>query len=257
MNTLCRVFSAAAPLQQNPGPQSHIGKRDSQMLHGESFRVSARQDDWAYGVSILDGYTGWVEICHLSTTNATPTHAISCLSANAYSSPDAKTRPVDDATLSFMARVAVVPGTERNGFVMIEDSCLWIPKNALIALDDLTANPADIVETAMMFSGVPYLYSARGAGGIDCSGLVQLSLQRNNVACPRDCDQQEGAVGRSVTHTDIRRADIVYFPGHVAIMTDGQNAVNANMRHMAVVVENLDDLIRTYGPPTSVRRLEP
>ncbi|MBI2234511.1 MAG: C40 family peptidase [Micavibrio aeruginosavorus] len=255
MKKLYKIFTSLANLQENPGDQNHIGKRDSQMLHGEYLLAKRSSNGWVYGQSFLDNYLGWVRDTSLTDVFNTPTHAVTSLMTNIYSAPDFKTQPVE--TLSFMSRVAVDPATATDGFVLMQDSPLWIPENHLIAIRDLSANPASIIDTAIMFADCPYVYGGRSAQGIDCSGLVQLALQRNGIHCPRDADQQESVVGTAVSASTIRAGDIIYFPGHVGIMKDDQTVINATVREMKVVVEDLGDMIQIYGPPTAVRRLQP
>jgi cell wall-associated NlpC family hydrolase len=257
MKQLCKIFSMTANLQEQPGAQTHIGRRDSQMLHGELFHVDRWENNWVHGTSALDGYTGWLPDTDVQLVTTPPTHAIITLSTNAYATPDAKTHPLPDIRFSFMSRVAIDPGISQNKFVMLRDYAAWIPESHVIALSDLAANPADIVDTATMFSDCPYVLGGRSAQGIDCSGLVQLALQRNGVYCPRDADQQENVIGTAIANIALQRGDIIYFPGHVAIMADHAKVINATMRHMKVIVEPLDDLIQAYGPPTAVRRLAP
>ncbi len=250
---LHKIFTPLANLQEHPGDQNHIGKCDSQMLHGEFFAVEKFENDWAFGESVLDGYRGWVRETDLTFVFNHPTHAVTCLMTNAYTVPDFKTQPVQ--TFSFMSRLAVDTGTTQDGFVMLHDLALWVPENHLTAVADLSANPADIIGTASMFADCPYVYGGRTAQGIDCSGLVQLALQRNGVFCPRDACQQENVIGIAVSPNDIQAGDILYFPGHVGMMKDDSNMINATVREMKVIVEPLDEIIRIYGPPTSVRRL--
>lgn len=255
MKTLCKIFTAHTSLQEIPGAQNHIGKRDSQMLHGEYFIAKRSRGDWVYGESVFDGYKGWVHGAALTSVFNKPTHAVISLMTNVYSAPDFKTQPAE--TLSFMSRVAVDPATATDGFVMMQDQPFWVPENHLAAVRDLQANPASIVDTALMFAGCPYVYGGRTAQGIDCSGLVQLALQRNGIYCPRDADQQERVVGTAVAPSSIQAGDIVYFPGHVGIMKDDRNLINATVRVMKVAVEPLNDVVQIYGQPTVVRRLQP
>lgn len=246
MKKIVRIFSAVANLQEQAGDQSHIGRRDSQLLHGEPFEIQSVQEDWAYGRSVLDGYTGHVRLTDIDNRRMKTTHAVATIHTNTYPAPDFKTQP--SLTLSFMSRVAVDPKRTQDGFVALKGfTDTWIPQSHLIALKDLKKNPADIVETAMMFSGTPYIYGGRSARGIDCSGLVQIALQRNGVFCPRDADQQQDQIGKPVRLANIRRGDIVYFPGHVGIMVDDKNILNATVREMKVLIEPFEDMWKNYG----------
>lgn len=254
---LHKIFADATRLQDAPGDQPKIGRRESQMLHGEPFLVNRFEDSgWAFGKSVLDNYEGWIHELHLEFIHNQPTHIVTSLMTNAHATPDFKTMPA--LTFSFMSRVTVDPGMRHDGFIKLKDCHhLWVPESNLLPIGDMTANPVDIVDTAMMFEGCPYGYGGRHAQGIDCSGLVQLSLQRNGLPCPRDADQQENVIGANVTGETPRRGDIVYFPGHVGIMKDEENVINATVRHMKVIVEPMADLISAYGNPTSIRRLTP
>lgn len=260
MNKIVRIFSAVANLQEFPGDQAHIGRRDSQLLHGEQFKIESVTGDWAFGHSVLDNYPGHIRLTDIDARRITPTHAVATIHTNTYRAPDFKTQP--SLTLSFMSRVAVNTARTQNGFVALKGvTDMWIPQSHLIALKDLTRNPADIVDTAQMFSGTPYIYGGRSARGIDCSGLVQIALQRNGLSCPRDADQQQDIIGTAVALDDLQRGDIVYFPGHVGIMVDDQNILNATVRHMKTLTEKLTDILPHYGDGEkailSIRRLAP
>lgn len=260
MSNLCTVFASVASLQEYPGEQITIGRRDSQLLHGEEFVIEEKRDGWARGVSTRDGYSGWVNLDYLREWKRVATHVVDMRMTHIYPAPNFKTRPKE--TVSFMSRVSVL-GEAVDGFLPLDENrTAWMPENHLVALKDIPANPRDIVETALMFNGAPYLYGGRAAWGLDCSAVVQLAAQRNGIFCPRDTDQQVSMLGEAVAIEEIRRGDIVYFPGHVGIMVDNENCLNATVRHMKTLVEPLEQLERIYDkgegdPIIGVRRLEP
>jgi cell wall-associated NlpC family hydrolase len=84
------------------------------------------------------------------------------------------------------------------------------------------------------------------------------------MACPRDSDMQEEALGspRSADFdgTAPRRGDLVFWSGHVAIVRDRSTLLHANAFHMAVAIEPIAQAIariRGGGSEiTSVRRIE-
>ena len=97
----------------------------------------------------------------------------------------------------------------------------------------------DFVAVAERFVDVPYLWGGKTSLGIDCSGLVQVALTAAGIACPRDSDMQEKALGTAASDglSGLRRGDLVFWKGHVAIARDGATLVHANAFHMAVAVE--------------------
>lgn len=256
MRSLQKIYNAVANLQEKPGVQNFNGRRDSQMLHGEPFECIGQEiNGWCRGISLIDGYDGWVHSNNLHLAKFAPTHVVQNISSNAYGDPDFKLRVA--TTFSFMSRVTVdATRAPENGFVKLQSRHLWIPESDLLAVDNLAVHPADIVDTAKMFKRIPYVYGGRTSQGIDCSGLVQLALQRNGVPCPRDADQQEPVVGKAVKKP--QRGDIVYFNDgaalHTGIMVDSKHIINATMRTMKVVVEKLDDMKNNYDGIKSIRR---
>jgi cell wall-associated NlpC family hydrolase len=112
---------------------------------------------------------------------------------------------------------------------------------------------------AERFVGAAYLWGGREAEGVDCSGLVQQAMLACGRACPRDTDLQ-AALGAPVAPGALRRGDLVFWRGHVAIMVDPARIVHANGHHAATVTEPLAEAIARIaaagsGQPTAYRRI--
>lgn len=108
---------------------------------------------------------------------------------------------------------------------------------------------ADAAAIAERLTGMPYLWGARGIGGIDCSGLVQLSYGLTGIALPRDSDQQ-AALGTAQVPAELRRGDLLFFPDHVVMMTGLADAIHASGHHMSVMTEALSGIVARLGAPT-------
>ena len=135
----------------------------------------------------------------------------------------------------------------------------FIPARHVAPLD---TSESDFVAVAERFVGAPYLWGGKTSLGLDCSGLVQVALTACGSRCPRDSDMQEKALGQPVAAadlSDLRRGDLLFWKGHVAIVRDRATLLHANAFHMAVAAESLSEAIariRAAGSePTSVRRL--
>src|SRR5207248_6398271 len=114
-------------------------------------------------------------------------------------------------------------------------------------LATLEACEPDFVAVAERFVGVPYLWGGKTSLGLDCSGLVQLALAAAGIAAPRDTDLQERALGTPIApdadYADLRRGDLVFWKGHVAIVRNAASIVHANAFHMAVAIEPIGQAI--------------
>jgi cell wall-associated NlpC family hydrolase len=126
----------------------------------------------------------------------------------------------------------------------------------------VASSEPDFVAVAEMFRHVPYYWGGKSVHGLDCSGLVQLALEACGTSALRDSDMQEDTLGRVVMANDLdslKRGDLVFWDGHVGIMTDSATLLHANGHHMMVVAESLKDAVERialrYGQITSIKRL--
>jgi cell wall-associated NlpC family hydrolase len=92
---------------------------------------------------------------------------------------------------------------------------------------------------------------------------VQVSLAAAGIDAPRDSDMQENALGETVPPSqwsDLRRGDLVFWNGHVAIVSDRDMLVHANAHAMAAAHEPLGQAIARIeaagSKVTSVKRLK-
>jgi hypothetical protein len=225
------VIEAIAPLRSSPFGNAELA---TQALKGERVTIYDRDGEgFAWGQLNDDGYVGWIPDAALAKPGAEPTHKVTALRTFAFPGPSIKLPPVE--TLSMAARVTVV--REDGPFAVTRDGW-YLPRGHLGGLDTLES---DFVTVAERFVGTPYLWGGKSSLGIDCSGLVQVSLNAAGTGCPRDSDMQQDGLGRTLDATEMKmlqRGDLIFWKGHVAIVRDADSIVHANAHHMATVVEN-------------------
>ncbi len=254
--TPCRVTAASAPMRATPDPCAAF---DTELLHGEEVAVYEISGPWAWGQAVLDGYVGYLPADAVACTETPPaTHRVATLWANLYGRPVLKS-PAFGA-LPFAARIAIT--AEREGFARIAPEH-WVSLRHVVPL----AAPGsgwvepDWVVIAERFLGTPYLWGGRSPAGLDCSALLQLARQAAGHNAPRDSDMQ-AALGRALgPDAALRRGDLVFWRGHVAIMVDAERIVHANGHHMSTVVEPLGEAVARIdaaggGPVTRRARLD-
>ena len=195
------------------------GRRQSQLLFGETLEVLVIEGERAFGRCARDGYVGWVDAASLSTDLVAPTHRVSAASSdlplNALVRPDAN--------------------------------------SDLEGLSDLLTFDNDPAAEAERFLGESYAWGGRTRGGIDCSGLVQAALFACGLGCPRDADMQARELGRDAADAP-RRNDLACWEGHIGLMLDNERLIHADGQAGAVVVMTLAEVEAVRGP-ARLRRL--
>ena len=242
------LIAPEAPLRHEPRPDAPL---DSEALKGERVTVyDANAEGWSWG-QLEDGYVGWLPSAALATPGSPPTHKVAALHTFVFPGPSIRSPPVE--ILPFGAKLNIAEVRDR---MAITPPGGYVPAAHLKPIAD---NEPDFVAVAERFVGAPYLWGGKTMLGIDCSGLVQLALSACGIACLRDSDMQERALGAPVDLSELTRGDLIFWPGHVAIARDRHSLVHANAFHMAVAMEPAADAIgriRAAGSEiSSVRRV--
>jgi hypothetical protein len=245
------IGAAQAPVRRAP---SEAAELLTEALKGEPMTIyDIGETGWAWGQLAGDGYVGFVPAGTLRAPGLPPTHKVSALRTFVFPGPSIKLPPIE--ALSFGSRLVIecVDGpfakTASGGHV---------PLSHVVPIETMES---DFVAVAERFLGTPYLWGGKSSLGVDCSGLVQLALAACGIACPRDSDMQERALGRALAHPQapLRRGDLLFWKGHVAIVRDEATLVHANAHHMGVAIESATVAIariRAAGSEvTSARRV--
>ena len=247
---LAVVGDTALPLLRRPNLDAPM---DSQLLPGEAVRVFEKSGGWAWVQCGHDGYVGYVASDGLTEPAAEPvTHVVSARETVVLSDADQVCAPLFNLSMGTAVRV-----TETGKRFHKLASGGYVFAEHLRAVD---AIEADWVAVAQRLMGLPYLWGGRGAGGIDCSGLVQVVLAACGIGCPRDSDQQAAGLGQAVALDPAlwRRGDAIYVRGHVVLDVGDGRVIHATGYRWSVIEEErqqcLDRLAQLGRPVVAVRR---
>ena len=250
-----RIAASIADLRRAPRPDAEM---DSQLLLGEDIRVFEESEGWAWVQAERDGYVGYVAATAVAPIAADATHVVSAPRTFIYPGPDMKLPRSSE--LSMGSRIAVTGHAETRGtkYALLASGEAIVARH-LVAKDVFAGDYVAVAETLL---NTPYLWGGSSGFGIDCSGLVQLALRMAGRAVQRDADQQGETAGAAIdagpAYENLQRGDLVFWKGHVAIMTDAANMIHANGHTMLVSREPLDAAVERigylYGKPTGFRR---
>jgi gamma-D-glutamyl-L-lysine dipeptidyl-peptidase len=182
------------------------GRTLTQVLFGDVVQVEEVADGWARIIAIgqaaprLDprGYPGWLPAAHIvpddrGTQPAGRQYVVDAMVSTLHEGPEA-TSPVVDVVLG--TRLTVL-GQAQGRYVPVAAAGragpLWADPADLAPAAGPGAAAREVLQVALGFQGVPYIWGGVSPYGIDCSGLVYLAHRRLGAVVPRDADDQAGA----------------------------------------------------------------
>jgi cell wall-associated NlpC family hydrolase len=249
-----RVAHAATPLWARPDAREGWA---SEVLHGALVIVYEEKGGWAWVQTVWDAYVGYVRADALSPDVEPTTHWVNVPGTFLYRAPDAKALTGLHLSMTSLVRVVEMGPT----FAKLADGS-FVPVPHIAEVDRFAP---DFVAVAEQFVGTPYVWGGKTRLGLDCSGLVQVAMCSAGLHSPRDSDMQMAELGTEVAVRDdlggLQRGDLVFWKGHVGIMTDAVTLLHANAHHMAVTAEPLrgavDRIARSGSSVAAIRRIEP
>jgi cell wall-associated NlpC family hydrolase len=226
------------------------GTRERQFVLGEAVTVIDRHAGWAFVQAAKDGYCGYLPEGSLSAPQPM-THRVITPGTHLYSAPRVQAPEVMPLFLGARIAVRAVSGA------WAETARGHVPAGHLLPLDQVLEDPACV---AMGFLHTPYLWGGNSRAGIDCSGLVQGAFLSCGIDMPGDSDLQSALGAATPEEEPLRRNDLLFWKGHVAIALGPDRMVHATAAFMAVVEEGIAAAIARIeasggGPVTHRRRI--
>lgn len=193
----------------------------TELLFGESVDILEVKGNWTKIKTHYDNYEGWVD-----TKQITP------ISDEDFAQRE--TEVVTEKVLYYDKgndKLLLSAGSE----IERENPELPQPENLR----------KQILEDALSFLNVPYLWGGRSFFGIDCSGFTQIIYKINGIKIPRDAYQQ-AEYGEVLDFTEeAQKGDLAFFDNeegkiiHVGIMLNNQKIIHA---HGKVRIDEIDSI---------------
>lgn len=233
--SMALVSVSVTDMKKSPDYQSETV---SQAMMGTPVKVTGKESYW-YSIVTPEGYEGWTteqNIALLTEDELEEWKQAERLIVKDYfilvtEAPEEGTAVLSDCVMGNIIEKDNAP--EQKGFtpVILPDGRKgFVPAGSVAPLKEWMEEAAaptgdDIVATAKLFTGFPYLWGGLSPKGVDCSGLVKLSYFLNGIILLRDASQQIGT-GEALDAGDImgnlQAGDLVFF-GRSATDTRGRS----------------------------------
>ncbi len=117
----------------------------------------------------------------------------------------------------------------------------WINKKDVKPVNYREKN---LFKNITIFKNIRYKWGGKSFKGIDCSALIQVFLNFNNKFCPRDAKDQVKYFRKNVKLSNVRKNDIIYWKGHVALALSNKKLIHAYGPMKKTVIMGIDQTIK-------------
>jgi cell wall-associated NlpC family hydrolase len=212
-------------LYNKPSAKSEVV---TQMIFGEGFKIINKSSKWLKIKIYEDKYIGYIKNKKFFSY-IRPTHKVCVLFAKTYKNPNFKN---EITKLPYASKIKIDEKNKKFSKFLNN----WIENKNIKPIDYKNKN---IFKDIEIFKKIKYTWGGKTFKGIDCSALIQVCLNFNNQFCPRDTSQQVKFFKKKTRLKNIRKNDIIYWKGHVAVALSDKKLIHAYGPKKKTIVMNI------------------
>lgn len=231
---ICKV--AITPLRAEPSDKSEIC---TQLLFGDHVEILQKEEHWWQVRNAYDDYEGWIDfrqLADLSLEAYVANHNCDFLVPAQISNMLID----EDGSKYYLSPSSNLP-LYSDGFCYLGNIKYQVVFEPHIVI---AGAERTIVDTALFFQNVPYLWGGKNLFGMDCSGFVQTVFKLNGIKLNRDAYQQ-AEQGETVDFLpEVKPGDVAFFDNaegritHVGIMMSPSEIIHASAK---VRIDRMDN----------------
>jgi hypothetical protein len=195
---------------------SKFSEVTSQLLYGEKFKILSKNKNWIKIKTSFDNYIGYIKNAQY-VEKFKPNYKVSNLKAKIFKKPNSSSKN----WLTLGSKLSVID--ENKNYIKIEKN-KWIKKKDIKKINH---KEKDFIKIFKKFLNVKYVWGGKTYKGIDCSALLQIFFNYNNLFYPRDTKDQINYSKGSSMKTKFKKGDIIFWKGHVAMCLNSKKLIHA------------------------------
>ena len=268
MNHQVRIIKNFVPLFLR---KNNLATIETECIFGEKFTVLQKDKNWCFGFLNDDKYHGWLKSNSIGITKK-PNFFVYVPKTLILKKPEIKSIPIDHLSLGSYVYVKKI--------IDVWAEISFFKKNILINgyvhkfhLQKINLPNQDWIKIAESMVGTPYKWGGKTSFGVDCSGLLQISLKSAGIKAPRNSKSQQKFLGYDIFTKEelklnnclklfdrkIKRGDLIFWEGHVAIVISKLTILHANIDTNSVAIQDTKEIIKKYSLkglyPLAIKRL--
>jgi hypothetical protein len=224
----------------------HPEELSTQALLGTVVKLYKKTNDGFYFAQTPDGYLGWIDDDGIFITTEdevlkwkkSTKLIFTSLYGTAFSKEDNKSEPITDLVVGDIFQF--ITESDQHYLISLPDGRKgYILKHEAEFFSNWVSNikvsENNLVSTAKLFMGIPYLWGGTSAKGLDCSGFTKTVFFMNGIILPRDASQQVNVgelVNTEKDFSNLLPGDLLFF---------GRKAVGdkkEKVTHVAIYIGN-------------------